>query len=63
MKPLTTSRTKPFQGRELLVALEQLKGMPVSRVLRACGYVMRTGKGQRVDGLAPLCGLWAGLRS
>lgn len=47
MKPVTTARTKPLQGRELLGALEQLQGMPASRVLRVCGYVMRTDKGQR----------------
>lgn len=48
MKPVSTARTKPLQGRELLGALEQLQGLPASRVLRVCGYVMRTGKkGQR----------------
>lgn len=47
MKPVITIRTKPLQGRELLGALEQLQGLPASRVLRVCGYVMRTGKGQQ----------------
>jgi hypothetical protein len=47
MKPVITARTQPLQGRELLGALEQLQGVPASRVLRVCGYVMRTGKGQR----------------
>ena len=47
MKPVSTARTKPLQGRELLGALEQLQGMPASRVLRVCGYVVRTCKGQR----------------
>lgn len=47
MKPAITVRTKPLQGTELLGALEQLQGVPASRVLRACGYVTRTGRGQR----------------
>jgi len=47
MKPVTTARTKPLDGRELLGVLEQLQGMPATRVLRVCGYVVRTGKGQR----------------
>lgn len=47
MKPMSTARTKPLQGRELLGTLEQLQGVPASRVLRVCGYVMRTGNGQR----------------
>jgi len=47
MKPVSIARTKPLQGREHLGALEQLQGVPASRVLRVCGYVMRTGKGQR----------------
>ena len=47
MKLFTTARRKPLQGHELLGALEQLQGMPASRVLRGCGYVVRTGMGQR----------------
>jgi hypothetical protein len=47
MKLIITARTKHLQGRELLGALEQLQGVPASRALRVCGYLMRTGKGQR----------------
>ena len=47
MKPAITVRTKPLQGSELLGALERLQGLPASRMLRMCGYVMRNGKGQR----------------
>lgn len=47
MKPVITAKTKPLRGLELLTALEQLQGMPASRVLRACGYVVRPGKGQQ----------------
>lgn len=46
MKPVITAKTKPLRGLALLTALEQLQGMPASRVLRACGYVVRPGKGQ-----------------
>lgn len=34
MKMVTTARIQPLQARELLGALEQLQGMPASRVLR-----------------------------
>ena len=70
MKPVITARTKPLQGRELLGALEQLQGMPASRVLRVCGYVMRTGKGQRrrrprafVRAVAQACGAESGIET
>lgn len=47
MKPATIARTKQLRGVELLGALKQLQGVPENRVLRVCGYVTRTDKGQR----------------
>jgi len=70
MKPVSIARTKPLQGRELLGALEQLQGVPASRVLRVCGYVMRTGKGQRrrrprafVRAVVQACGVESGIEN
>ena len=70
MKPVITAKTKPLQGLELLTALEQLQGMPASRVLRACGYVVRPGKGQQrrrprafVRAVAEACGAESGIKN
>lgn len=41
-----TTGTRPLEGAELLRALPALQGSPASRVLRACGYVTKTGQGQ-----------------